>query len=119
MSFKVNEVQMIGDALWYSYEYVLDTPVEHRTGHGTSICRKGDGRCASSTFTTPRSRQMREHKKTMDGAILLVLGGWKRLKAYRHISAEARALEFERQQRYLFLTSDRRKVNTAGSHRPT
>lgn len=43
-TFKVNEVQMIGEALWYSYEYVLDTPVEHRTGHGTSICRKGDGR---------------------------------------------------------------------------
>jgi Domain of unknown function (DUF4440)/Aspartyl protease len=43
-TFKVNEVQMIGDALWYSYEYVLDTPVEHRTGHGTSICRKGAGR---------------------------------------------------------------------------
>jgi hypothetical protein len=43
-TFKVNEVQMIGDALWYSYEYVLDTPVEHRTGHGMSICRKGDGR---------------------------------------------------------------------------
>lgn len=43
-TFKVNEVQMIGDALWYSYEYVLDTPVEHRTGHGMSMCRKGDGR---------------------------------------------------------------------------
>jgi ketosteroid isomerase-like protein len=41
---KVNEVQMLGDALWYSYEYVLDTPVEHRTGHGTTICRKTDGR---------------------------------------------------------------------------
>ena len=43
-TFKVNEVQMIGDALWYSYEYVLNTPVEHRTGHGMSMCRKGDGR---------------------------------------------------------------------------
>jgi ketosteroid isomerase-like protein len=41
---KVNEVQMLGDALWYSYEYVLDTPVEHRTGHGTTVCRKTDGR---------------------------------------------------------------------------
>jgi Domain of unknown function (DUF4440)/Aspartyl protease len=41
---KVNEVQMIGDALWYSYEYVLDTPVEHRSGHGMSMCRRGDGR---------------------------------------------------------------------------
>jgi hypothetical protein len=43
-TIKVNEVQMIGDALWYSYEYVLDTPVEHRTGHGMSMCRRGDGR---------------------------------------------------------------------------
>jgi hypothetical protein len=43
-TIKLNEVQMIGDALWYSYEYVLDTPAEHRTGHGMSICRKGDGR---------------------------------------------------------------------------
>jgi len=43
-TIKVNEVQLIGDALWYSYEYILDTPAEHRTGHGTSICRKGDGR---------------------------------------------------------------------------
>ena len=43
-TIKANEVQMIGDALWYSYEYVLDTPVEHRTGHGMSMCRRGDGR---------------------------------------------------------------------------
>jgi hypothetical protein len=43
-TIKLNEVQMIGDALWYSYEYVLDTPTEHRTGHGTAMCRKGDGR---------------------------------------------------------------------------
>ncbi len=43
-TIKLNEVQMIGDALWYSYEYVLDTPAEHRTGHGMSMCRKGDGR---------------------------------------------------------------------------
>ena len=41
---KVNEVQLLGDALWYSYEYTIDTPVEHRTGHGTTICRKSDGR---------------------------------------------------------------------------
>jgi len=43
-TIKLNEVQMIGQALWYSYEYVLDTPAEHRTGHGMSMCRKGDGR---------------------------------------------------------------------------
>ena len=43
-TMKLNEVQMIGDALWYSYEYVIDTPAEHRAGHGMSVCRKGDGR---------------------------------------------------------------------------
>lgn len=43
-STKLRTAQMFGDALWYSYDYVLDTPVEHRSGHGTSMCRKGDGR---------------------------------------------------------------------------
>ena|ERR1700722_19434304 len=43
-SFKMNEVQMIGDALWYSYEYVLDTPAEHRVGHGMTMCRRSNGR---------------------------------------------------------------------------
>jgi hypothetical protein len=40
-SIQMREAQMFGDALWYSYEYVLDTPVEHRTGHGMSMCRRG------------------------------------------------------------------------------
>jgi uncharacterized protein (TIGR02246 family) len=43
-STKLREAQMFGDALWYSYDYALDTPAEHRTGHGMSMCRKGDGR---------------------------------------------------------------------------
>lgn len=41
---KLREAQMFGDALWYSYDYSLDTPAEHRSGHGMSMCRKGDGR---------------------------------------------------------------------------
>jgi uncharacterized protein (TIGR02246 family) len=41
---KLREAQIFGDALWYSYDYTLDTPVEHRIGHGMSMCRKGDGR---------------------------------------------------------------------------
>jgi hypothetical protein len=40
----LREAQIFGDALWYSYDYALDTPVEHRIGHGMSMCRKGDGR---------------------------------------------------------------------------
>ncbi|MGH9712261.1 MAG: SgcJ/EcaC family oxidoreductase [Candidatus Acidiferrales bacterium] len=41
---KLRNAQMFGDALWYSYDYTLDTPVEHRTGHGMAMCRKSDGR---------------------------------------------------------------------------
>ena len=41
---KLRESQMFGDALWYSYDYVIDTPAEHRSGHGMSMCRKGEGR---------------------------------------------------------------------------
>jgi uncharacterized protein (TIGR02246 family) len=41
---KLREAQVFGDALWYSYDYTLDTPAEHRKGHGMSMCRKGDGR---------------------------------------------------------------------------
>jgi hypothetical protein len=40
---KLREARMFGDALWYSYDYTVDTPVEHRTGHGMSMCRRGDG----------------------------------------------------------------------------
>ncbi|MGA8224260.1 MAG: DUF4440 domain-containing protein [Candidatus Acidiferrales bacterium] len=41
---KLRDARMFGDALWYSYDYTLETPTEHRTGHGMSMCRKGDGR---------------------------------------------------------------------------
>jgi uncharacterized protein (TIGR02246 family) len=41
---KLRDAQMFGDALWYSYDYTVDTPGEHRSGHGMSMCRKGDGR---------------------------------------------------------------------------
>jgi Domain of unknown function (DUF4440)/Aspartyl protease len=41
---KLRDARMFGDALWYSYDYTLETPAEHRTGHGMSMCRKGDGR---------------------------------------------------------------------------
>ena len=38
------DVQIFGGALWYSYDYTLDTPEEHRAGHGMAMCRKSDGR---------------------------------------------------------------------------
>jgi len=43
-STKLHEAQLFGSALWYSYDYVLDSPVEHRAGHGMAMCRKTDGR---------------------------------------------------------------------------
>jgi Domain of unknown function (DUF4440)/Aspartyl protease len=40
----LREVRMYGDALWYSYDYVLTTPELHVTGNGMAMCRKSDGR---------------------------------------------------------------------------
>ncbi len=36
----MREVRLFGDALWYSYDYFIDSPREHIAGHGMSICRK-------------------------------------------------------------------------------
>lgn len=36
----LREVKMFGDALWYSYDYTIDSPEEHVAGHGMSMCRK-------------------------------------------------------------------------------
>jgi hypothetical protein len=43
-SMSLQDVQSFGNALWYSYEYVLDTPAEHLAGHGMAMCRKSEGR---------------------------------------------------------------------------
>jgi hypothetical protein len=40
----MHEVQLFGNALWYSYDYALDTPEKQVKGHGMSMCRKSDGR---------------------------------------------------------------------------
>jgi len=40
---KMHEVQTYGNAIWYSYDYSLDTPKEHLTGHGFAMCRKTEG----------------------------------------------------------------------------
>lgn len=37
---KVHEMQAFGNALWYSYEYWIDTPREHLNGHGFAMCRR-------------------------------------------------------------------------------
>jgi ketosteroid isomerase-like protein len=38
-----HEVRIFGDALWYSYDFWIDTPEEHITGHGMTMCRKDAG----------------------------------------------------------------------------
>jgi Domain of unknown function (DUF4440)/Aspartyl protease len=40
----MHEVRLFGNALWYSYDYALDTPEKKVAGHGMSTCRKTDGR---------------------------------------------------------------------------
>jgi hypothetical protein len=40
----LQDVKTYGDALWYSYEYEIDTPVDHIVGHGMSMCRKVQGK---------------------------------------------------------------------------
>lgn len=37
---ELHEVKLFGDALWYSYDYSIDSPKEHTVGHGMSMCRK-------------------------------------------------------------------------------
>jgi len=38
-----HDVKMFGDALWYSYDYSIDSPKEHLVGHGMSMCRRNNG----------------------------------------------------------------------------
>jgi predicted aspartyl protease len=40
----MHEAQVYGNALWYSYDYAIDTPREHTVGHGMAMCRKSEGR---------------------------------------------------------------------------
>jgi len=41
---KLQDVKSFGDALWYSYEYEIQSPQEHVVGHGMSMCRRANGR---------------------------------------------------------------------------
>ena len=45
LHYKMNlhDVKMFGDALWYSYDYSIDSPKEHIAGHGMSMCRRDNG----------------------------------------------------------------------------
>jgi aspartyl protease/SnoaL-like protein len=38
-----HDARSFGDALWYSYDYKLDTPSRHIVGHGMAMCRRQKG----------------------------------------------------------------------------
>jgi ketosteroid isomerase-like protein len=38
-----HDVRSFGDALWYSYDYRIETPEDKIAGHGMSMCRKDGG----------------------------------------------------------------------------
>ena len=40
----VHDVRTFGDALWYSYDYAIDTPKDHLNGHGFAMCHRIGGR---------------------------------------------------------------------------
>ena len=40
---RLQDVKSFGDALWYSYEYEIDSPQERVIGHGMSMCRRVQG----------------------------------------------------------------------------
>jgi len=41
---RVRDMKTFGDALWYSYDYTIDSPQEHIAGHGMSMCRRDKDR---------------------------------------------------------------------------
>jgi hypothetical protein len=55
----MHEARLFGDALWYSYDYTIDSPKEHVTGHGVAMCRK-DG---------DRWRILNLHNSVLDPAV--------------------------------------------------
>lgn len=40
----LRDVKTLGEALWYSYDYTIDSPKEHIAGHGMSMCRRDKDR---------------------------------------------------------------------------
>lgn len=40
----VHDMKLFGNALWYTYDYDLDTPHFRSEGHGMAMCRKAEGR---------------------------------------------------------------------------
>ena len=38
-----HDVRLLGDVLWYSFDFRIDAPEEHLAGHGITMCRKDAG----------------------------------------------------------------------------
>jgi hypothetical protein len=41
---KPQDIRLLGDALWYSYDYEIDSAKEHIAERGMAICRRSNGR---------------------------------------------------------------------------
>jgi ketosteroid isomerase-like protein len=37
------DIRSFGDALWYSYDFTIESPAEHADGHGMAMCRRAGG----------------------------------------------------------------------------
>jgi len=72
LHYKINlhDVKMFGDALWYSYDYSIDSPKEHIAGHGMSMCRRDNGHWLilnlHNSFLESPSARIPRHKKNAD-----------------------------------------------------
>jgi len=42
-TMKLRDVQAFGDALWYSYDFEMNTPERNTSGRGMAMCRKSQG----------------------------------------------------------------------------
>jgi hypothetical protein len=40
----LHDVRIFGNALWYSYDYSIDTPKDHLSGHGFAMCHRNGQR---------------------------------------------------------------------------
>jgi len=41
---QTHDIRMLGDALWYSYDYQVHLPTQMVSGHGMAICQRSSGR---------------------------------------------------------------------------
>lgn len=59
-----HDVRTFGDALWYSYDFWIDTPEERLTRHGMTMCRRDAG---------GRWRILNVHNSVREAAVTLAL----------------------------------------------